>query len=131
MKKDKYIIYVDDDEDDRFIFKQVFESVEDYRFVTVESGTELFHLLERMESHGFPCLIVCDMNMPQQNGVEVLRSLRQQPQYNSIPVVMFTTSKNPLEEEQCKALGAMVEVKPADMEQLNTVTSQLLQHCRD
>ena len=129
MSKDKYIVYVDDDEDDRFIFQQSFASVEGYRFVPVESGAALFQLLERMNAHGLPCLIVCDMNMPQKNGVDVLKELRQMPEYNAIPIVMFTTSKNPAEVQQCAELGAAVEVKPADMEEFGVVAENLLRHC--
>jgi two-component system response regulator len=131
MNKDKYIVYVDDDEDDRFIFQQSFEKVDGYRFVALESGQEMFHFLERMKEHGYPCLIVCDMNMPQQNGVEVLRQLRAHPDFSGIPVVMFTTSKNPAEEDQCSLLGAEVEVKPADMEEFENVSKVLLRHCRE
>lgn len=130
MSKEKYIVYVDDDEDDRFIFEQSFQKVEDYRFVSVESGQDMFRLLERMSDHGLPCLIVCDMNMPQQNGVDVLRELRSQSKYESVPIVMFTTSKNPTEVKQCQELGAEVEVKPADMEEFDNVSAMLLQHCR-
>jgi CheY-like chemotaxis protein len=130
MNKDKYIVYVDDDEDDRFIFQQSFESVDDYRFVTVESGQELFRLLERMKDHGYPCLIVCDMNMPMQNGVDVLREIKKKPEYESIPIVMFTTSKNPQEESQCADLGAAVEVKPSDIAEFDEVAEMLLRHCR-
>ena len=130
MSKDKYIVYVDDDEDDRFIFEQSFRKIEDYRFVSVESGEALFHFLERMKEHGFPCLVICDMNMPQKNGVEVLKELRSQEEYIDIPIVMFTTSKNPAEVKQCTELGAEVEVKPADMEEFEDVAERLIKYCR-
>jgi CheY-like chemotaxis protein len=130
MSEEKYIVYVDDDEDDRFIFSQSFEVVEGYRLVAVESGKALFQLLHRMQEKGMPCLIVCDMNMPQQNGVDVLRELRQERAYDGIPIVMFTTSKNPAEARQCADLGAEVEVKPADMEEFEVVAEKLLRHCR-
>lgn len=131
MKKEKYIVYVDDDEDDRFIFQQSFEKVEDYSFLAVESGHELFHLLERMKKHAFPSLIVCDMNMPQLNGIDVLRKIKSMSDFKNIPIVMFTTSKNPAEELQCVELGAEVEVKPSDMKEFENVSKMLLRHCQN
>ena len=36
-------------------------------------------------------LVLADWNMPEMNGLELLKYLRQRPEYTSLPIVMVTT----------------------------------------
>jgi two-component system, OmpR family, response regulator len=37
-----------------------------------------------------PDVIILDINMPQRNGIELCRELRESPKYHSIPIIMLT-----------------------------------------
>jgi CheY-like chemotaxis protein len=41
-----------------------------------------------------PDLILLDLNLPRKDGREVLRELKEDPQYRSIPIVVLTTSES-------------------------------------
>ena len=53
-----------------------------------------------------PAIILLDLNMPGTDGRTVLKTLKQDPQLFKIPVIIFTTSSNNEDIEECYRLGA-------------------------
>jgi len=53
--------------------------------------------------------------MPQVDGAEVLRQVKEDKELRKIPVIMLTTTDDPREVERCHALGcSSYIVKPVD-----------------
>ncbi|MFW6358136.1 MAG: response regulator [Chroococcales cyanobacterium] len=66
-----------------------------------------------------PGLIVLDLNLPGTDGREVLRRIKQDPNLQMIPVIVFTTSNNPKDMADCYQYGVNnYIVKPIDFAQL-------------
>ncbi len=66
-----------------------------------------------------PGLIVLDLNLPGTDGREVLRRIKHDQTLHSIPVVVFTTSNNPKDIEECYEYGVNTYIiKPINFEQL-------------
>jgi CheY-like chemotaxis protein len=64
-----------------------------------------------------PYLLLLDIRMPQVDGIEVLRQLKQHQELRKIPVIMLTTTDDPREVERCHAIGcSSYIVKPVDYE---------------
>lgn len=62
-----------------------------------------------------PYLLLLDIRMPQVDGIEVLRQLKQHAELRKIPVIMLTTTDDPREVERCHAIGcSSYIVKPVD-----------------
>jgi two-component system chemotaxis response regulator CheY len=51
-------------------------------------------------------MLICDVNMPRMNGLEMLEKLRSDARWNSLPVVMLTTEGQPALIERAKKAGA-------------------------
>ena len=68
-------------------------------------------------------LVLADVNMPNMDGISLVRALRVLPEYKFTPLLMLTTESGPEKKLEGKAAGATGWlVKPFNPEQLlNTV----------
>jgi len=87
------ILLVDDDEVDVMTVKRAFHkaNISNPLFVAC-NGVEALQLLR---SDGVPAsrrLLLLDLNMPQMNGIELLREIRSDPALQAMTVVVLTTS---------------------------------------
>jgi len=112
-KKNPVILMVDDDDEDIYLTRRAFcESREDLIFKSVQNGAALFDYLNcrgEFADNGdvvMPDVVLLDINIPKENGFEILRKLRQDEQFGHLPVSMLTTST--AEHDICQAyrLGA-------------------------
>ena len=64
--------------------------------------------VEGLQAAGAPGIdmVICDVNMPRMNGLEMLENLKRDPKYASLPVVMLTTEGQPALVERAKKAGA-------------------------
>lgn len=53
-----------------------------------------------------PAIVLLDLNLPGTDGRAVLGALKKDPLLNSIPVIIFSTSSNIRDIEDCYRLGA-------------------------
>jgi len=69
---------------------------------------------------GTAYLLLLDIRMPQVDGVDVLRQIKQDPELRKLPVIMLTTMDDPREVERCHGLGcSSYIVKPVDYSKLS------------
>lgn len=71
-------------------------------------------------------LIITDLNMPNMNGFEMIKSLRSSAKYSRTPILMLTTEGDVNKKEQGKAAGATGWiVKPFKPEKLVEVVKKV------
>jgi two-component system response regulator len=61
----------------------------------VEDGVQAMEFLRRQgkyEKSPRPDLILLDLNLPRKDGREVLKEMKEDPEYTNIPVIVLTTS---------------------------------------
>jgi two-component system, chemotaxis family, chemotaxis protein CheY len=72
-------------------------------------------------------MVLTDLNMPNMNGIELIRALRAEPNYKFIPIVMLTTESQDARKQEGKSAGATGWiVKPFKPEQLLAVVKKVL-----
>ena len=72
-------------------------------------------------------MIVTDLNMPNMDGIELIRAVRATAGYKFVPIVMLTTESQASTKEEGKAAGATGWiVKPFKPDQLLAVAKKLL-----
>jgi two-component system chemotaxis response regulator CheY len=82
--------------------------------------------LERLSSAPVQMLIT-DLNMPNIDGIELIRQVRALPQYRYVPIIMVTTESEEGRKQQGRAAGATGWiVKPFRAEQLVAVAKRFL-----
>lgn len=74
------------------------------------------------QGHGMPCLIVSDLMMPKMDGFELLRAVRDDAVFRSIPFVLLSARSEASDLQQAFVLGANdYLVKPFEVEHLMDV----------
>lgn len=107
------ILLVEDDRDDVFIFQRALEKAKIANpVVVVTNGQEAVDYLAHQGQYAdqqqrtLPFIIFLDLKLPYLDGFEVLTWIRQQPQLQSIVVVVLTGSDETRDHQRAYTLGA-------------------------
>lgn len=72
-------------------------------------------------------MVITDLNMPNMNGLELIKALRAKPECKFMPIVFLTTESQADKKTEAKAAGATGWiVKPFKPEQLLAVVKKVL-----
>lgn len=72
-------------------------------------------------------LVIADVNMPNMDGITLVKSLRALPEYKFIPILLLTTESADAKRQEGKVAGATGWiVKPFNPEQLLNVVKKVL-----
>lgn len=124
----KNLVYiVDDDPDDRQIILDAFlENNTQMDYVFIENGDELMKTLGECAESEYPSLILLDLNMPGMLGMQALKEIKGNPQYNHIPTIVLTTSTLQSDRNASYALGANCFLsKPPSYTELVALTNSV------
>lgn len=127
----KFILFGEDDIDDEDLLKEVFSDIDQaISLHFINNGRKFLTALEKMPDTNLPSLIVLDYNMPELNGAEILIALKQNPRYDSIPRVIWSTSGSEVYRKRCLELGAKEYViKPSNVNDLANIARYLFSLC--
>ncbi len=86
MEKMPYILIVDDDPDILEGILTILES-QPYRLATARDGKKCLEMIEE----DIPDILILDLLMPRMDGWGVIRELRSEPRFASLPIMVLTT----------------------------------------
>lgn len=96
----------------------------------VEDGLKAIDYLLRRGNHSQaprPDTILLDLSLPVMNGYEVLKQIKIDPESTNIPVIILSTSTNPVDENECRELGAHGFVsKPSNLKGYQNLAKKLV-----
>lgn len=101
QKMKKKVLVVDDEKDIVDILKYNLERENEFEVFTANNGREA---IESAES--IPDLILLDIMMPELNGFEVCKILKNNPATSKIPVIFLTAKENEIDEILGLEIGA-------------------------
>jgi len=126
------IIMIEDDEGHaRLIEKNVRAAgIANVILAFTDGASALRHLLgpdgSGGTSAGLALLILLDLNLPDMDGGEILRQLKENSHLKRTPVVILTTTDDEREVQRCYDLGCNVYItKPVDYARFATAVRQL------
>jgi two-component system chemotaxis response regulator CheY len=102
------------------------------RFTLRNAGYEVLEAADGREAlqklaAATPGLLITDLNMPNVDGLELIRQVRQMPALRYLPIIMLTTESHDAKKQAGKAAGASGWiVKPFRSEQLVAVAKRFL-----
>lgn len=95
-----------------------------YSVITAQDGNEAISLLETYHPH----LIVADIKMPRLDGYELVKRVRQRPEFRLLPVIFLTHRGTTQERIKGYQVGCDLYLpKPFEMEELGAVIRNLLE----
>ena len=120
------ILHVEDDSNDVLLIARAFRKAETSAQVqVVGDGEQAINYLSgagsfaQRDQFPLPSLVLLDLKLPRKSGIEVLEWIRRQPGIRRIPVVMLTSSRQPVDINRAYDLGANAYlVKPVNFDAL-------------
>lgn len=95
------VLIVDDDENIGITLRYLMEA-QGYEVGIARDGDEALSMVERT----LPDLILLDVNMPKRDGYDVCQTLRGNPVWQSIKIIMLSAKGRDIDVEKALALGA-------------------------
>ena len=81
------------------------------------SAIRLFTDGEREPASPLPHLILLDLNLPQHDGIEILKTIRASGQLRHVPVAILSSSESPQDRRAVDELGVVLYIrKPLDLD---------------
>jgi len=128
----KLVLHIDDDDDDLELMKDAIQSIDGFLLKQCSSGKEGLRFLEQAKTFGdLPCLIILDMNMPEMDGMYLVKKIKADEVLSKVPVIVFTTSNGLADHEFCKKHSVPMFVKPYALKDFNGVVQNILKHGND
>lgn len=116
------ILFIDDNGELCELIHHIFHKR--YQILTAQSAVEGSELLKK---HAVD-IIICDVMMPQVNGLEFCRQIKADQQTNHIPIIMLTAKNTTDDQIECYKAGAESYIaKPFEMKVLQARIDNLLQ----
>jgi len=113
-QKRPFILVVDGETSRQFITSMLLQRL-GYHVFTVTTAEDALMILDLT----VPSLLVTEINLPQMSGLELMRRLRTVPRTGELPVLIYTTVKDPAQRAACVQAGcAGYLVQPAEPNQL-------------
>jgi CheY-like chemotaxis protein len=116
------VLLVEDDPD-LLRFAQVTLRLGGYRALTATNGPAALALARKSRPH----LVLLDLRLPEMDGIQVLQTLRAQPETARLPVLVLTASAGPGDKERAVAAGISdYLVKPVSADALLAAVGRAL-----
>ncbi|MBI5637980.1 MAG: response regulator [Nitrospinae bacterium] len=99
----KTVLIIDDSPTFRTMVSFALKKIANFKNeIQAADGLEALDALAKNDVH----LMICDVNMPNMNGLEFLKMVRSDEKYKRIPVIMLTTEGKDEDQERAMKLGA-------------------------
>jgi len=124
-------LLADDDADDQELLTEALQRTNPQ--IILRAVSSVREALVYLKNHvkELPQLLIVDYNMPDHTGAEFLDILRQHPEYDAIPFVIWSTSDAEMFKSVCEQKGALQYFKkPEQFTDLLVLSQALLQFAR-
>ncbi len=118
----KWIMTVDDSMSVRQMVSLTLKH-EGYEVIEAADGKDAISKLDHIGVN----MVITDLNMPNMNGIDLIKWLRSQASYKFIPIIMLTTESQESRKQEGRSAGATGWIiKPFKQEQLLGVVKKVL-----
>lgn len=117
------VLIADDSKTTQMLVQTTLQRLRDVRFRTAENGREALSVLAQEQVD----LLVTDINMPEMDGIALVREVRRSHSRENLPILIITAKGEEEARGEGMALGANAYVlKPISGRELLQLAGQLL-----
>lgn len=98
------VLLLEDDEDDKLFFESALEELNIPHQITF--ARDCYGFFNILYEHNNFDIIFLDLNIPDMDGIECLKRLKENDAFKRIPVIIFTGSKNESAMDETYRYGA-------------------------
>jgi CheY-like chemotaxis protein len=113
------LLLVDDCDDDVLMFQDALADAQRLRMTVVKDGEEALAYVQREGKYKDarpPSLLLLDIKMPKKDGLEVLKTIKENPSLSHLPIVVLTGSSREEDVARSYAAGAAAYItKPVGL----------------
>ncbi len=104
-------------------FVAVSLEMQGFKVVSACDGVEALEKIGKEPVH----LVISDLNMPNMDGLELVETLRENPEYRELPVIVLSSLNEETNRERLKELGVRSYLqKPFNIERIQYEVSKYL-----
>jgi DNA-binding response OmpR family regulator len=120
----KTVLIADDSKTTQMLVRTTLSRMPDLQFVGAENGREALEMLDGATVD----LLVTDINMPEMDGIELVREVRRRKSSDELPILIMTAKGEEAARGEGMALGANAYIlKPLSGRELIDKASKLLE----
>ena len=118
------VLIADDSKTTQMLVKTTLQRIPGLHFLTADNGVQALAVLQKTEKVD---LLVTDINMPEMDGVELVRAVRAQHDARQLPILIITAKGEEQARDEGMKLGAQgYLLKPVSARDLADQASKLL-----
>ena len=124
------VLLIEDNEGDAYLTRKAFEMADmRSRIQVAEDGEQAMEILQRKGEYrnaAVPDLILLDMNLPRQTGLDILKSIKSDVRFCKIPVIVLSSSRAESDVQSSYAMhGNGYILKPHGIRRLSEVVKAI------
>ncbi|EKD27369.1 MAG: response regulator receiver protein [uncultured bacterium] len=129
MKQKEILLIEDSLADIRLMAELLVENKEYYNLNVVETGTQAIDFLNKKGNYKTaprPDIIILDLNLPQTDGHQILKFVKNRDSFKTIPVIVLTNSTSKDDIDKAYASNANCYIaKPTDLNEFISVIDSI------
>ena len=122
MSTVKQILLAEDNPADVYLLREALSMQQQaFELTVLTDGEQAINYIDATDdpasAEATPDLIVLDLNLPKNDGSDVLKRIREKPELRQIPVVVLSSSDSSRDRQFAEQLGASSYItKPSDLD---------------
>jgi chemotaxis family two-component system response regulator Rcp1 len=122
LDKVSQILLVEDNDADVYLFRKALETAElQFELTVMRDGAEALAFVRREGKYAaspVPNLVVLDLNLPKDGGIQVLEAIREREPFSNVPVAIVSSSDSPQDRDETGKFGVDRYItKPPDLDE--------------